>query len=101
VTEEDSEPVLDTDVDDFASTLEGDFPTLKMVMSPTTWAALSYLSWDLKGPLPASLGGKRYALFGTCRVTRKRFDFYIEFKSEVADIIITIVIATSHSTAWW
>ena len=31
VTEEDFEPVLDTGVDDFASTLEGDFPTLEMV----------------------------------------------------------------------
>jgi hypothetical protein len=26
--------------------------------------------------------------FGTCRVTRKRFDFYVEHKSEIADIII-------------
>jgi transposase InsO family protein len=70
----------------------GDFPTLKMYRSPTTWAVLSFFSWDLKGPLPSSLGGRRYALFGVCRVTRKRLDYYFKKKSEVTYFVIHMAI---------
>ena len=73
----------DLNVDDYLSTPMGDFPTETMYRSPTEWAVLSFISWDLKGPLPTSVGEARYAMFGVCRVRRKRFDYYLKKKSEV------------------
>ena len=90
----DSECVIDDlNVDDYLSTPLGDFPTEKMYRSPTEWAILSFISWDLKGPLPTSVGGARYALFGVCRVSRKRFDYYLKKKSEVIHYVINVAIA--------
>ena len=90
----DSEGVIDDlNVDDYLSTPLGDFPTEKMYRSPTEWAILSFISWDLKGPLPPSVGGARYTLFGVCRVSRKRFDYYLKKKSEVIHYVINVAIA--------
>jgi hypothetical protein len=58
-------------------------PTLPMFKAVKAWAPLSYLSWDLKGPItPRSLGRARYILFGVCQVSRYRLVFFLKKKKD-------------------
>ena len=64
-------------------------PLLKLVKAPTTWAPLSKLTFDLKGPIrPATPGGALYLLLGTCVVCRWRFVYLLKGKDEAATYIL-------------
>ena len=62
---------------------------LKLVRSPFTLAPLTKVAWDIKGPIsPATLGGARYLLMGTCVVSSKRFVYLLKTKDETAEHIL-------------
>ena len=62
---------------------------LKLVRPPFTLAPLTKVAWDVKGPIrPATLGGARYLLLGTCVVSNKRFVYLLRTKDETAEYVL-------------
>jgi hypothetical protein len=81
-----------------------DTPTLALFRSPLAIAPLSFMCFDLKGPItPQSLGGKKYWMLGTCKTSRWRFSLFLKHKSEVIQLVdeIRLKILSMGGTWKW